>query len=99
MKLWLIKFGKLDACIRPYFANSVTYTNTHIQTCTNTHISKGGKRLTIFIHICKNTDDCFLLFYNLEVQPYYDCTVHVQTMIVCACTYLIMVHCTKGNIM
>ena len=25
MKLWLIKFGKLDECIRPLFANSVTY--------------------------------------------------------------------------
>ena len=26
MKLWLVKVGKLDACIRPLFANSVTYT-------------------------------------------------------------------------
>ena len=26
MKLWLIKVGKLDACIRPLFANSVIYT-------------------------------------------------------------------------
>ena len=25
MKLWLAKVGKLDACIRPLFANSVTY--------------------------------------------------------------------------
>ena len=25
MKLWLVKVGTLDACIRPLFANSVTY--------------------------------------------------------------------------
>ena len=25
MKLWFVKVGKLDACIRPLFANSVTY--------------------------------------------------------------------------
>ena len=25
MKLWLVKVVKLDACIRPLFANSVTY--------------------------------------------------------------------------
>ena len=26
MKLWLVKVGKSDACIRPLFTNSVTYT-------------------------------------------------------------------------
>ena len=25
MKLWVVKVGKLDACIRPLFANSVTF--------------------------------------------------------------------------
>ena len=28
MKLWLLKFEKLDACIRLLFANSVTYIYT-----------------------------------------------------------------------
>ena len=30
MKLWLVKVGKLDACIRPLFANSVTYVQYYI---------------------------------------------------------------------
>ena len=31
MKLWLVKVGKLDACIRPLFANSVTYIKSQHQ--------------------------------------------------------------------
>ena len=61
MKLWLVKVGKLDACIRPLFANSVTYVTEY---CKTDHVRTFGQLLfigpanshthTLPVHCCIN---------------------------------------------
>ena len=50
MKLWLVKVGKLDACIRSLFANSVTYINIAYACLVQAYIATRIANLHVCMH-------------------------------------------------
>ena len=62
MKLCLVKVGKLDACIRPLFANSVTYTML-----TGLKINDQVLKAYIYVAIAL----CSIKFYSYAVVDYH----------------------------